>query len=263
MLIKEARDTEKLKKLNEIKEKKGIKKIRKGFLKSLIFMFCSTCVFTQPSFADPLEMLKILGNLYGINLDQLTVLKDVKGLNEALKEVSDKQLSAVTGHYKIGNLYNSSSDQLDRLSANSNWQDLLHKASGGNAARYTELVKRYQDKYPALTQSQLNSLNPNNLKTQTYLDDAKTNLAGLSVSEYSYDSLENRIKKLQGLLNQVEQTPNEKAAMDLQARVLAEIGFVQLEMLRLQSVQTQMTAMHGQGLTNGTTQDAQFVKWNK
>lgn len=218
---------------------------------------------TQPSFADPIDILKMLGRLYGINVDQLTALKDVKHLNEALKEVEEQQLSAVTGHYNMGNLYNSVHDQSERIWSNENWQRVLEQASGGNSARFQELLKSYRDKYPALSQTQITSLNPNSLKTKTYQDNSRTNLAGLSVSEYTYNNVNDRIKKLQGLLNQIEQTPNEKASLDLQARLLAEIGFVQLELLRLQSVQTQLTAMHNQGLTNGTTQDAGFVKWQK
>lgn len=238
--------------------------IRTRFLKlSVIFTFCTSLFFIQNSYADVMDVLKILGNLYGINVDQLAALKDVKNLNEALKEVGEKQLSAVTGHYNIGNLYNSTSDQAERLWLNDNWQKLLQNASGGNAARFQELLKSYHDKYPMLAQTQITPFNSNTLKAKTYTDNARTNLAGLSVSEYSYNSVQDRIKKLQGLLNQIEQTPNEKASVDLQARILAEIGFVQLELLRLQSVQTQLTATQNQGMTNGTTQDTEFVKWEK
>lgn len=238
--------------------------IKQSLLKlCLVLMCCSLCFFTQPSFADAIDILKLLGNLYGVNVDQLTTLKDVKNINEAVKKLNEKQLSALTGHYNMGNLYNSTNDQADRLWSNQSWQNVLVAASGGNSARFQELLKSYQDKYPSLDQAQITPFNPNSLKAQTYSQNAKTNLAGLSVSEYSYNSLQDRIKKLQGLLNQIEQTSNEKATLDLQARILAEIGFVQLELLRLQSVQTQLTAMHNQGITNGTTQDAGFVKWQK
>lgn len=224
-----------------------------------ITFFCSL-IFVQPSYADAIDILRILGNIYGINVDQLETLKDVKNLNEALKEVGEKQLSAVTGHYNLGNLYNSSHDQAERLWSDENWQRVLEQASGGNSARFRELLKSYHDRYPTLSQNQITQFS-NTLKAKTYSDNARTNLAGLSVSEYSYNAVQDRIKKLQGLLNQIEQTPNQKASLDLQARILAEIGFVQLELLRLQSVQTQLTAMHNQGMTNGTTQDAGFVKW--
>lgn len=225
-----------------------------------ILLFCQLFV-SLPSYADPLDILKMLGRIYGINLDQLTALKDVKNLNEALKEVSEKQLSAITGHYNMGNLYNSAHEQSERLWTNDNWQSVLEHASGGNSARFQELLKSYGDKYPSLSGIQITPLNGNTLKAKTYQDNARTNLASLSVSECSYNGINDRIKKLQGLLNQIEQSPNEKASLDLQARLLAEIGFVQLELLRLQSVQTQLTAMHNQGMTNGTTQDAGFVKW--
>lgn len=226
----------------------------------LIFCFLSSLVVQQAQ-ADAIDILKLLGNLYGVNIDQLTALKDLKTINGALKELSEKEVLAVTGHYRMGDLYNSHSDQVNRLWANEHWQDVLKQASGGNSGRFRELLKVYHDRYPTVSQEMISPLQSNSLKAKTYIDNAKTNLAGLSVSEYSYNALQDRVKRLQGLLNQIESTPNQKAAQDLQTRVLAEIGFLQVELLRVQSVQAQLSAMQGQGMTNGTTQDAQFVKW--
>ena len=55
------------------------------------------------------------------------------------------------GHYGFGELYNSAKDVADKGYSPSTWDDTLHDLSGGNNARYQELVDQYQHDNPTVS----------------------------------------------------------------------------------------------------------------
>ena len=56
---------------------------------------------------------------------------------------------------------------------------------------------------------------------------------------------------------------NEKAAIDLNSRLVAELGFIQLELLKLQSIHTQLVATKQQSDFNADTIDKQFTEYQQ
>ncbi len=174
----------------------------------------------------------------------------------------NNEISQLTGHYGMGNLYDDAATQQGRLWSQDNWQDVLKIAAGGNYSRFNQLQQAYSQLYPTVDQSQIVPSDPNNVKAVYYTQSANTNRATLAASEYAYNQINDHMKAVENLLAQVEGNNNndEKSAIDLNGRLVAEVAFIQLQELKLQAIQTQMQATQAQGQVNGMTMDASFVK---
>ncbi len=150
----------------------------------------------------------------------------------------------------------------NRLWSADDWNNVLIAPSSGNPAKFNSLKKYYSTNYPLLSDSA--PLKLTQLSKNTYQNQNKTYNAALVTSAYSYDDINNRINKLDSILKEVDDTdknPNVKAATDLNSRLVAEVGFIELEMLKMQSISTQMQATHNASDLNGDTIDQQFFKW--
>ena len=107
-------------------------------------------------------------------------------------------------------------------------------------------------------------INEDKLVSTSYSQKGQTYKAALATSAYSYDDINNQIKKIETVLAQVDdagKNQNEKAAIDLNSRLVAELGFIQLQMLKLQSIHTQMDATKNQGELNNDTVDKVFTEY--
>lgn len=154
-------------------------------------------------------------------------------------------------------------DQSARLWSSDDWNAVLQQASGGNSARLQQLMQSYSKMYPRLKKGG-QPIDPETLTDTTYQQSGETYNAALSTSAYTYDDINNQIKKIESLLAQVDNTSknqNIKSSMDLNSRLVAELSFIQLQMLKLQSVHTQMDATKNQAEFNADTLDKQFVNY--
>ncbi len=227
-----------------------------------IFFFIATLPYAGSVQADPIDdVLNILeqmqdvqnkmsmdtGNIAGNTLNQLNELKD--------------EWKKLSQSYGMGD---NADDKSARLWSADDWTQVLEQASGGNNERFKQLMQSYSQTYPVLQKGQTGTIDPKKLVSDTYTQEGKTYNAALSVSAYTYDDVNNRVGKLETLLAKVDdanKNQNEKAAMDLNSRLMAELGFIQLEMLKLQSVHTQMEATRNQGELNADTRDKQFTNY--
>lgn len=156
------------------------------------------------------------------------------------------------------------SDQSARLWSANDWTSVLQQASGGNNARFQQLMQSYSQMYPSLQTNQTTSIDPKTLVDTTYNQQGENYNAGLSASAYTYDDINDRINKIETLLAEVDdanKNQNEKAAMDLNSRLVAELGFIQLEMLKVQSIRTQVETTKDQSDLNDDTLDKQFIHY--
>ncbi len=219
-----------------------------------------------PTFAidDPLD--DILSILEDMEQVQAKMSGDTGNISTNTKEEYDElkdEWAALTRAYGMGDNPN---DQNARLWSANDWNSVLEQASGGNADRFQQLMQSYAALYPTLQKGQTQPIDPSKLVNTTYTQSGQTYNAALSSSAYIYDDINNRINKLETILAQVDdanKNQNEKAAIDLNSRLVAELGFIQLEMLKLQSVHTQMEATKDQGELNDDTLDKQFTDYQQ
>ena len=183
--------------------------------------------------------------------------EDVQAL---LSELRDTEWAALTKNYgasKFSMEENESWSQDD-------WDDLLAGADSDKYSEIATLMDTYQSKYPVLEAGKPDSVSVDNLVGTTYTQEAETYRAGLATSQYSYNQINDRIAQLQSLLAKVDDdgyNVNEKASLDLNSRIAAEVGFIQLEMMRLQSIALQVQSTREQSQLNAETIDKKFTHY--
>lgn len=226
--------------------------------------------------ADPIsDILNVLGDIDGDikkqfpdsskNLNTINDLnKDIKNLNDSIKNATEGQLTQIQDEWKALTKSYEMSRDLDNavpmeLWSAEEWNDALSTASGGNSSRFNELKASYAAKNPTITSQSSQSVNVDDLVKNTYEQQSAVSNTALASSQYTYDDVSYRVKNFDDLKKMIDtETPNQKASLDLMARLLVEIGYVQTEMLRQQSVHTQMVATNTQAEVNGQTASKNF-----
>ncbi|EEZ95952.1 type IV secretion system protein [Legionella longbeachae] len=187
---------------------------------------------------------KLLSQTYNNAKSQLDGIEDIKNFN--------------SGHYGYGNLENSLSDLKNRQWSPNTWDDALQNISGGNPSRYQELVKAYQNGHVTLDDTKY-------LKgaTQERLTSYKQNKAvnqAVSVqATYAFNEVNQHLKAIHNLSMSIDKAANTKSAVDLNSRILAELAYIQVENLRLQTLISQQVASQG---SNEIALDSQSVLFN-
>lgn len=249
--------------------KKLMFKVKKMCRCSILLLFA---LHVPMGSADPLsdaaDMLKALLALQGIQTDMLVDTGNIFDVNQAISEFSEAQLKQLEDQWAaLTKAYGMSSTNMEkeaRLWSSDEWSAVLNQASGGNNQRFVQLMEAYADKYPILEPGGGQNMNTNALIKNNYTDKGKTLNAALATSEYVYNDINPRIKRLEDILAYVDdegKNQNEKAAMDLNSRMVAELAFIQLEMLKMQSVNMQMNAIDMQNQHNLDTISKQFIKY--
>ena len=237
---------------------------------SLWLLFMGFCLMLSHSAqADPItDALETLSKIYGVQTDMLDNTANMVDLNQKISEFSEAQLKQLqtqwTALTKSYGMRDSASDREARLWSADDWSSVLNQAAGGNNDRLQQLMKSYAEKYPTIASGSGSNINMDSLIKSTYQDTGKTLNAAMATSEYAYNDVNARIKKLEALLAFVDdegKNQNEKAATDLNSRLVAELGFTQLEMLKMLSINMQMNAMNLQKQYNLDTMNKQFLKY--
>jgi type IV secretion system protein VirB5 len=191
---------------------------------------------------------------------QLSQLDNISDLNR--QQYNFIQQNA-HGNYGYGRLGNSETDLYKRQWSHNSWLDALNGANNGHTSAFVKAENHYRTLYPVVDASHIAPSRSRNNLSRTYYDQStKINRAALAASSQSYEQINDHIKNLHQMLLKLEDSPNEKAALDLNARLIAEIGFIQLEMLRQQILQNQLSATASQATTNGMSDESQFKHFN-
>lgn len=239
------------------------------FLITLILAFVTGSAFATMPVIDYTEVVKTTQMIsqmqkeYTTLKDQYdTVKKQYDTMNHQYSVMQD-QYNSITGNYGWGNLKNSLNDlKKDREWAASDWQSALKGLSGGNAARYQELVAQYQSSNKlSVVESDTFQAGADPVLAESYDNQVKTNQASSAQASYEFSDINRHFEDLHELTAGIENAQKNhdlKSAMDLNSRISAEIGFIQVEMLRMITVLNQQVAQMQAAQINRQTQIAQF-----
>lgn len=173
------------------------------------------------------EQYRVLSDTYQTAKNQLDNLNQLKSMN--------------SGHYGFGDFNNSLDTLQSWQSPVSTWQDALQNLSGGNQQRYQALMEAYEKNHPSLDESSYGRFTtPAN--AARFKEDKAVNRAVMVQTTESYNEINKHMEALHKLSQQIEKTPNTKGAIDLNSRLITEIGFIQLMSLRLQALISQQAA---------------------
>lgn len=191
--------------------------------------------------------------------EQYRILRDTYQSAQAQVENLNQLKSMNSGHYGFGDLNNGLDSLQSWQSPVSTWQDALHNLSGGNSSRYKELVAAYEKNHPDLDEA---SFKANTSPTQAtrFKEDKAVNRAVLVQTTESYNEINKHMEALHKLSKQIEHSSNTKGAIDLNSRLLTEIGFIQLMSLRLQALMSQQAAQDSLADLQDRAEIARFNK---
>lgn len=148
------------------------------------------------------------------------------------------------GNYGWGNWDNSNAATTAREWAPSNWHSALQGLSGGNPARYQQLLAEYKQNHATMSAQNYAKGADANL-SKSYKNQVQTNQASSTAATYAFDQINAHLKTLHQLGQQIENAQknhNLKAAMDLNSRIELEVGFISISELRMQALLNQQTS---------------------
>ncbi|HCX3504794.1 TPA: hypothetical protein OZL71_001246 [Legionella pneumophila] len=194
------------------------------------------------------EQYRVLTDTYQTARSQLDNLNQLKSMN--------------SGHYGFGDFNNGLDTLQSWQSPVSTWQDALQNLSGGNQQRYQALIDAYEKNHPALDESSYSRFTtPEN--AMRFKEDKAVNRAVLVQTTESYNEINKHMEALHKLSQQIEKTPNTKGAIDLNSRLITEIGFIQLMSLRLQALISQQAAQENLSALQDRAEMAKFNRLPK
>ncbi|MGC1183149.1 type IV secretion system protein [Legionella sp.] len=204
------------------------------------------------SFADPVGDSAIIAKL----VDQLRQMEKQYKLLDKTYKTHDAQLNGIrqlnkynSGHSGYGHLFNSLSDVRRRQSANT-WKESLRGISGGNPARYKELVGAYEAQHASLNKQRFSQGASFNRVERFETERQVTQAVGIE-SEVLFNDINDSLKRIHDLSQQIEKAENTKAAVDLNSRLLTEIAYIEVQKLKAQSLLNHlMVSQSGSGLTD-------------
>lgn len=225
-----------------------------------VITLCTSSAYATMPVIDYTEIYKTVQLIKDVEsqLDQLqkqyNELQNIKNFNSQQLDFFNKNLM---GNFGYGDLFNGASDLSNRQWANDRWIDALSESSTGHGGAFSDAQKRYEDMYPVRN---ADSIGATDLGRTYYQQSSQISRTALAASSYSYDQINDHIKTLHDMTEQLEKEKSEKAAIDLNARLVAEIGFIELEILRQQTIQNQLVANKQQGEVNGISDQTTFMQ---
>ncbi|MFO2608120.1 type IV secretion system protein [Legionella pneumophila serogroup 1] len=194
------------------------------------------------------EQYRVLSDTYQTARNQLDNLNQLKSMN--------------SGHYGFGDFNNSLDSLQSWQSPVSTWQDALQNLSGGNQQRYQALMDAYEKNHPSLDEASYSRFTtPANV--MRFKEDKAVNRAVMVQTTESYNEINKHMEALHKLSQQIEKTPNTKGAIDLNSRLITEIGFIQLMSLRLQALISQQAAQENLSALQDRAEMAKFNRLPK
>ncbi|MFO2820579.1 type IV secretion system protein [Legionella pneumophila serogroup 1] len=194
--------------------------------------------------------------------EQYRILRDTYQSAQAQVENLNQLKSMNSGHYGFGDLNNGLDSLQSWQSPVSTWQDALQNLSGGNSSRYKELVAAYEKNHPDLDEASFKA-NTSPAQAARFKEDKAVNRAVLVQTTESYNEINKHMEALHKLSKQIEHSSNTKGAIDLNSRLLTEIGFIQLMSLRLQALMSQQAAQDSLADLQDRAEIARFNKLPK
>jgi type IV secretion system protein VirB5 len=190
------------------------------------------------------EQYDLLHNTYDNAKSQLDSLNNLKQLN--------------SGSYGFGDLENGFDSLQSWQSSADNWNDALKNISGGNQERYAELVKAYEAAHPSLTDAELNRGASLAQSTQ-YTQNKTLNRAASVETTYAFNEINKRLKSIHTLSSKIEKASNTKSAVDLNSRLIAELAYIEVLNLKLQTLISQQLVQNG---ASALTDDSELIRFN-
>ncbi len=193
---------------------------------------------------DPTEWAKTLEVLHQLSTQYEILQRQYNMVTNQFNQLK-QQYGAITGNYGWGNLHNSLSDlEHEREFTASKWHDALNGLSGGNPARFNQLLSLYKQSHRTLD-TNVYAKGADKQLAVMYQNEVKTNQASATTATYEFNDINKHLKMLYDLGQQIENSKKNndlKSAIDLNSRINLEIGYINAEEVRMTTILNQQLA---------------------
>jgi type IV secretion system protein VirB5 len=199
----------------------------------------------------------------GANLAQqmqqfLQMIKEYQVLKQQYDQLK-QQYEAITGNYGFGTQFNNNSN---RRWVPGSWQEVVSMQRSGKFASKQDFYEKLLKTLDPIVYKVLGK-DTDSRAYHSYKLSTDATRGAFAAVEALYDSIAERLKNIEGLQAQIESTSNIKAAQDLGNRLLAENAYLNVEMARLNTIQTNLSA-NAQNMGNqATAARAEFFNFGR
>lgn len=215
----------------------------------------SSLAFSQPSHA----LITVIDK--SVLAETIRQLSEMKRQYDLLRQQYDELVAtknAITGSYGMSLLENGILQEKGRRTLPATWQEVVNlQKTGVIPGIYAEKSSQFEKLLPTID-SKLFSKNSSNRNATSYKLSTDNTRAAFASTEAVYNQIQNRLKTIESLTKQIDQTDNVKAATDLNSRISAENGFLSIEMARLQSLQLSLQTTLQNNQNQATANHAEF-----
>ncbi len=177
---------------------------------------------------------------------------------------AQQQYNSITGSRGMGGLFNSGGEQAMRQYAPGSWQQSLavlqQGGLPGNAADVQRAAQSFAQNQ-GLTQTGAQVFPGSSANATAYTASTGATAAAAGLSQAAYDQTQARMQRVQQYLSQINGTSDLKAAIDLNARLLAEVNEALTQLIQLQAAQMQVQGSSSAAALRGRAQEAAFVPY--
>lgn len=192
---------------------------------------------------------------YEQQIKQLTTMKD-QFTN------MQQRLLAITGAKGISSILNDSADKAGRQAATDLKSIVDGAISGsnisGNVGEMNSVISELKTRFSLDDLDKFNSSDVPADKAIASL--AGSGLAAVATAEDSYGRANDAVGRINTLVDQIDSTSDLKASVDYNTRVNAEVAVLLMELLRIQSAQTNATGMQALQIARDGQASRNFMK---
>jgi type IV secretion system protein VirB5 len=177
---------------------------------------------------------------------------------------AQQQYQSLTGGRGMGNLFNSGSEQQMRMYAPGTWQQSLAVLQQGGLPGNAADVQRASQSFAqtqGINQAGQQVFPGSAANAQAYSASTGATAAAAGLSQTAYNQTQARMQRVQQYLAQINGTQDVKAAIDLNARLLAEVNEALTQLIQLQAAEMQVQGSSSAAALRGRMQEAAFVPY--
>lgn len=187
-----------------------------------------------------------------------------------LKQQYDQQVrqyESLTGLRNMGRLFDGEVERQMRSYAPTSWQQSLQVLQQGglpgNAADVVQAAKSFAQQQGINVKADLvfPANNGDNDSARTYTAETNTAAVSAGISATAYDQAQTRMQRVQSYLQQIDDTPDLKASIDLNARLMAEVNESLVQLIQMQAAQMQTLSASNAAFLRGKARDAAFAPY--
>jgi hypothetical protein len=214
------------------------------------------------SYADEgwaILLLTMIRRMYQLDLDlknmgqeELNEMRGIKTINQSQLNETKRISSSLIGTHQYGSQYYNA--QQFSWGAN-NWQSILSQANAGSGeGALGSLIQKLSADFPINHTFE----SANDIENKYYLMQAQTALATRASAEVAFDQMNNEDQTIKLLHGLIDHTPDNKSAVDLNNRLLAENTRVNIQQAKLLAVLLQQISINSQAKANRASENATF-----